>query len=425
MRKLTFFVMALAMVLGFTQCSKEQQPVETNENQGVRITLKVNDGGNGSRVNVDPNAPNGYATVTFEDGDVIYVGNNGSYCGFITFSGSSFSGVINPTNEEDYLHFYFMGNKGDNHRPSSVSISDQKDCYPVISYAHSKEFYNQHLTSYTAKLNNYCAIVKFPVAEGTDEDIVLRGMNNTVTVDFSANNAASGTKGEPYSFSKSGEGDIKLHAESSTEKWAILLPQDAINDAQVAIGITGYYVDIPQIEANTYVTSIDAISTPSGMFYPELLTIGQLIGDNAMVAYIGEVEGVCEHGLAISLTDAYEYNATFAEFTGGVILSSWKQCHPNPYGEWIMPSEEVWQYMLWGYFAEDPENQDISTFQNNLEAVGTALEDGGFYWTTTEVNDDIAKVVCCGLGSQPGEFFASFDGLLKTANVHVRACLTF
>ena len=422
MRRLTYFVMAFAMVLGFTQCSKEQQSVETNENQGVYITLKVNDGANNSRVIVDPNAPNGYATVTFEDGDVIYVGNNGAYCGYITFSGSSFSGVINPTNEEDYLHFYFMGNKGDNNYPSSVSISDQKDCYPVISYAHSKEFYSPNLTSYSAKLINYCAIAKFPVAEGTDKDIVLRGMNNTVTVDFSANNAATGTEGEPYSYSKSGKGDITLHAVSSTEKWAILLPQDAINGAQVAIGPTGYKVDIPQIEANTYITSIDAISTPSGILYPEFLTsdnIGELIGDNAMIAFIGNVEGICEHGLAISLTDAYEYNATFAEFTGDVILSSWAQYHFNPYGQWILPSEEVWQRVLWQYYAENPVAQNISDFQNNLEAVGTGLVDNAYYWTTTEVDDDNAEVLFYGAP------YAGFYPSNKSQYWHVRAVLAF
>ena len=419
MRRLTYFVMALAMVLGFTQCSKEQQPVETNDNQGVYITLKVNGGSNNSRVMVDPNAPNGYATVTFENDDVIYVGNDGRYCGYITFSGSSFSGVINPTNEADYLHFYFMGNKGDRNQPSSVIIDDQKDSYPVISYAHSKEFFSPDLTTYSARLINYCAIAKFPVGEGTEEDVVLMGMNNTVTVDFTANNAATGTEGEPYSYSKSGKGDIKLHAVSPTEKWAILLPQEAINDAQVAIGPTGYCVNIPEIEANTYITSIDAISTPSGIFYPEFLTIGQLIGDNAMVAYIGEVEGVCEHGLAISLTDAYEYNATFDEFTGDVILSSWDQYHFNPYGQWVLPSERVWQYILWQYYAEDPEAQNISDFQNSLEAVGTGLVDDGYYWTTTEEDDEHAKVLYYGAP------YAGFHVMGKSEYCHVRAVLSF
>ena len=420
MKKMTYLVMALALVLGFTQCKKEQA-VDQIENEGVHITLNVS-GNNGGRAIVDPNAPDGFATVTFTDGDVIYVGNNGKYCGYLTFEGSSFGGMINPSSTSDYLHFYFMGNKGPQGRPSNVVITDQTNEYPVISYAPSTELYTEGVTSYSAKLQNKCAIVKFTVAEATNNVVTLRGMNNTVAIDFSANNAAAGASGEPYSFSSTGKGEIMLHAESETEQWGILLPQAAMTDAQVAIGYTGYKVSIPEIVANTYVTDIAEIATQSHIIYPEYFTdenIGEIIDDYAMIAYVGHVDGVCENGLAISLTDIYEYNATFAEATGDVILSSWDEYHPSMFGEWRLPSEEDWQYMMWGYYVENPVAQDITDFQNKLDAVGTKLVADANYWTSTEVDVDNAKVVF-----YDGQF-AGLPSMVKTQYAHVRACLAF
>ena len=135
---MTYFMMALALVLGFTQCKKEQVPAN-NESEGVRITLTVDGGNNGSKVIVDPNAPQGYATVTFESDDIIYVGYNSAYVGTLTYSGSSFSGTLDITTTVpgEHLHFYFLGGKGfspvidDN--TVSVNISDQSSKYPVIS----------------------------------------------------------------------------------------------------------------------------------------------------------------------------------------------------------------------------------------------------------------------------------------------------
>ncbi len=250
MKKLGLIAMALALVVGLTQCKKEtDSDAETN---GVFITLNVS---NGSRVVVNPTGHTSpdYATVTWEDGDILYVGNNGAYCGYLTYDGSKFAGTITPTgaDDADYLHFYFMGNKGTTSEPTSVSITDQTSKYPVIMYGHSEELYSSGTTSYTATLKNKCAIVKFTTTN-IDADITILGMNNTVTVDFTANNGA--TTGEPYSFGKSGDGEITLHAESNTERWAILLPQAAVTTATATA--TGYATEtaftVPAITANMY-----------------------------------------------------------------------------------------------------------------------------------------------------------------------------
>lgn len=140
----------------------------------------------------------------------------------------------------------------------------------------------------------------------------------------------------------------------------------------------------------------------------------------AMIAFVGKIDGVCEHGLAISLTDVYEYNATFAEATGDVIISSWATYHPIAGGTWRLPSEADWQRMMWGYYTESPTAIDISTFQSNLgDAGGTALVNKAYYWTSTGIDTENAKTVLY------GNPYAGIQNLAKSEYCHVRACLAF
>ena len=261
---------AIAVMLGFTQCRKNLETIATAPANGVYITLDV-DGG--SRVVVNPNGAATYATVTFEAGDIIYVGNNGEGVGYLTyddkikkFKGKLFD-VGKPLSENDYLHFYFMGNKGDTIEPKSVYITDQTSKYPVISYGHSKYFYKNEQENYTATLENYCSIMKFPIADdGTDKQVTLSGMYNKVTVNFAANNANNGAASvNPYTYSKDGFGDIMLHSESNTEKWAIVLPQPAGEAKLYADGYKTVTVEVPEIEANKYYkNNINAIALEPG-----------------------------------------------------------------------------------------------------------------------------------------------------------------
>lgn len=248
--------LSLALILSITGCKKNVETISSAATEGVFITLDVDGDNSGSKVIVNPTGHTNpdYATVTFENGDIIYVGNNGKYCGYLEHNGTIFAGTVNPESEDDYLHFYFMGNKGAKSQPSSVSITDQTSKYPVISYARSKQLYNSGTSSYTAKLQNYCAIVKFATPDISQTNaITITGMNNTVTVDFSANNAASSETGDPYSFS-AGDGKIKLHAESNTERWAILLPKNTATTSTASA--EGYVPNgtftVPAIDANTY-----------------------------------------------------------------------------------------------------------------------------------------------------------------------------
>lgn len=275
MKRMTYFVMALALVLGLSQCKKEQ-PSNQNDSEGVHITLNVGD--DNSKVVVTPGFTNSetgetYAKVEFEEGDVIYVGNNSAYCGYLEYHSSShrFEGNVEPTSEADYLHFYFMGNQGTTAEPTSaLSITDQTSKYPVISYAHSTQKYRSGVTAYSAKLQNYCSIVKFTTTN-IDADITITGMNNIVAVNFAANNAADGTgiNNNPYTVGKDGDGEITLHIVSNTERWAILLPQSQVTTAMAFA--SGYATKsaftVPEVTANMYHNTGVAVNLVAGNFF--------------------------------------------------------------------------------------------------------------------------------------------------------------
>ena len=245
--------MALAMVLGLTQCKKEQS---TSQTEGVHITLTVDGGSSNSRAIVNPtgHADPDYATVSFEDGDVIYVGykvgESNKCVGTLTYSSSNsaFSGnvEIDDIVENEHLHFYFLGGVGftptvnDAGTEASVVISNQAVKYPVISYAPSKQPYTGSGT-YSAKLMNKCSIMKFNVTKPAESisAICITGMKNKVTVHFDTPNADD----NGFSYSKDGSGQIMMKGGSgaSIETWAIVLPQEALSAGGVGSAYINYY----------------------------------------------------------------------------------------------------------------------------------------------------------------------------------------
>lgn len=228
MKIISALLVAVAMVLGMSQCKKN---VETIANEsitgGMSITVDVD---NNSKVNVDPT--NG--SVQFAEGDKILVAYGGRYVGTLTHNGSNFQGVITniPASDPNYLYFYFLGNREGTLTPGStasceVSITDQTSSYPVISAGASTEKFSSEVTSYTANLKNKCALVKFNVtnhdADGVETPIYVD--YSSVTVDFTKAPNADGA----FAYIK-GEGKINLAAVTSgstEERWAILFPQPA------------------------------------------------------------------------------------------------------------------------------------------------------------------------------------------------------
>ena len=257
MKQIGTMLMAGLLMLGLAQCKKEQT-VEPDTDEVVYLTVDVNGGSKGSRVDVNPNAPEGYATVAFEEGDKLHVGNNGVYRGVLTYQDGKFIGVARGLNENDYLHFYFVGGCTPDVSITSfttefpVNIADQTEKYPVIAYGHSRDKYSTKTASYSATLDNYCSIIKIPIeGAGTANTVTLRGMKNVVTVHLDANNGDDVT-GNPFTISETGYGEIKLHSESPTEKWAIVLPQSAVLAQLCCDGFKNEIVPIPAITADRY-----------------------------------------------------------------------------------------------------------------------------------------------------------------------------
>ena len=246
-KALMLLLMMAAMMLPFTQCKKK---LETTASGGekIHITLSV---GNGSRHYV--NTATGQ--VTYTEGDVIYVGNAGRYIGALTCSKIDddcvFGGDIELPSTSDYLHFYFVGGlTPDDIAPDAesftVDISDQSSNLPVLSYVRTPEYYEGG-TSYKCVLKNKCGLVKFTLAEGTSKAVKVTGMKTGVTINFADTDnpiVANGTKDA-----------ITLKSESETEKWAVLLPQDAVYDGLALIGGTAYSCDVAAVANNSYITT--------------------------------------------------------------------------------------------------------------------------------------------------------------------------
>ena len=253
MRRMTYFVMALALLLGFTQCKKEQIEPQGQGGQ-VRITLNVDNSNNdGSRVNVDP------PRVTFEKGDKILVGYDGKYVGTITHNGTNFTGNITITQNGDRpLYFYFLGNKDTGTLTAgsttncTVNISDQISELPVISMAPSEEDFPSSGNTYTASLHNKCSLMKFNVTTTSTEPIYISGMYNTVTVNFDDLSANDG-------FSYSNAGNIWMKGKDSENvTWAIVLPQANLTGAGNAYtsGYSGTWntAAVDLTDANQFIT---------------------------------------------------------------------------------------------------------------------------------------------------------------------------
>ena len=225
MKKLSAIIIAMALVLGMGQCKKQETPATPDNNDGmVYITVNVENGG---RHHFEPSV----GAYIFTNGDTLYVGNNGHFIGKLEYQDGAFSGGILSPSTNDYLHFYFFGGKTPATAPTmgettdfTISIADQSGDLPILAYGRSAQKYSGPEGPYSTTLRNKCALVKFNVATLSVAPTCITGMKNEVTVSFAENTLTP---------SKEGDGIITL-SEGSGEKWAILLPQEAM-----AAGVEG------------------------------------------------------------------------------------------------------------------------------------------------------------------------------------------
>ena len=420
MRRIGVIVMALTIVLGLSQCKKEQ-PTIANEGETVAITLDIQNSGS---TRMDVNTVTG--EVTYETGDVVYVASGGTFIGTLTHNGTNFGGTItNPTVGEP-LHFYFLGNVTPTETLTAgttttcmVVISDQTGHLPVIEYAPSNETYTAGATTFTAHLLNKCALVKFNVTTSSDAATCITGMKNMVTVNFAENT---------LTHSQEGNGVITLPA-GNGEKWAILLPQDAIEEGSAYSedgDYTGTYGAVPDIYENGYLTlgievSVSTSVAPDEHEYIDLgLPSGLLWATCNVGADSPEDYGDYFAWGEIQPKDVYNWN-TYQYCMGSTNMLT-KYCNNSSYGlngftdnlttllpeddaatanwgaDWRMPTKEEWQELYNNttctWTTQNGVNGRLYTSNNGnslfLPAAGCHLnsshEDAGnhgFFWSSS------------------------------------------
>ena len=276
MKKLSTIIMALALVLGMSQCKKQETPTTGNTtptNPGVHITVNVGEnednggkGENGERHNIAP----AYGLFSFSSGDKLYVGHNGEFVGTLKFKNGFFDGTIYPDASvtDQPLHFFFLGNselKSDtivNETTSlSISIADQSGNLPVLSYGASTKPYTGPNTTYSTTLKNKCALVRFDLQNQGDYEVTLSNVPTLATVNFAnptAETAIVATEGQT-------NGNITLYGEEGNTaiRWAILLPGTNLSTGHGDLDITySGNVNLAELAYNDYVNSGIGINNP-------------------------------------------------------------------------------------------------------------------------------------------------------------------
>ncbi len=380
MKRFGTIVTALLVLVALTQCKKEEQPTPANGSEAVTITLDLKSNG-GSRVDVNTTT----GEVTYQNGDVIYVASGGHYIGTLTYNGTNFTGGITDPTVGEPLHFYFLGNvapaetfAAGTTTTCSVVISDQTEHLPVIEYAPSNENYDSGETTYTAMLLNKCALVKFNVTTASEAATCITGMKNKVTVDFSGNT---------LTHSQEGNGIITLPA-GSGEKWAILLPQEAVEAGEDGTAysedgaFTGTRGAVPAITENGYQTVGIEVSVTTEVNTGEV-PVGAICGKFTINANGDQVyfsQGNLQYQAS---SNTWRFADNQWDFVGddsvGTVYESGEKCDnaliSSTYNGWIDLfgwGTSGYQYMPWS--SAYPTSNSLS---GNLDWGYNAISNGG------------------------------------------------
>lgn len=259
MKKLsTLLIIAFALVLGLTQCKKKVDTIATPSDLGKTVHITVNVGGD--KHQVFPNT----GAVVYTDGDKIYVGDGSKYLGTLTYGSGAFSGDITEPAVGDYLYFYFLG--GIEISPVAattsyeISIANQSSKLPVLSFGRSTSTYTDENATYGCTLLNKCGLVKFNLSTATDKAVTVSGLYTTATINFASAQEGITPEGTTGAVTLRNEG-------TNSERWAILLPQAAINNPTVTIaGFSSSIATLPQTSDNTYNnTGVNITNSASGL----------------------------------------------------------------------------------------------------------------------------------------------------------------
>jgi len=253
--------MACLMVLGLTQCKKNEPTNNNNADNGnrVNITLKLDNGGQRAHPEEDPET--GWANVVYDNGDVVYVGSGGKYMGCLTYNGTVFTSSINAAaTEGEPLQFIFLGGQDfhaslteNSTTEYTFNIGDQSNGLAVISCAPSNEDFSPTEQNYTAYLRNKCALVKFDLGSvSTDAAITIAGLKTEATIGFGGT-VTNGTT----------TGDIVPYGTGSTRYAVVLSDQAAVTNGTISCsGCTGTFSIPTAAYTNAFLTDATITLNP-------------------------------------------------------------------------------------------------------------------------------------------------------------------
>lgn len=314
MKKLSFIVMACLMVLGLTQCKKNGPTNNNTADNGnrVNITLTLDNGGQ----RVHPEEENGLANVVYDNGDVVYVGSDGKYMGYLTYNGSMFTGSINAEAIQGApLQFIFMGGQTidgltENSSTECVfNIGNQSNGLAVISCAPSNEDFSPTEQNYTAYLRNKCALVKFDLGEvSTDAAITIAGLKTEATIGFGGT-VTNGTT----------TGDIVPYGTGSTRYAVVLSDQAAVTNGTISCsGCTGTFSIPTAAYTNAFLTDATiTLNPPTVATAPTNYTEPEfVIGRAYCYGALESLTGIEEYGICWS-TEFFNPNETQVNYAVG------------------------------------------------------------------------------------------------------------
>ena len=337
MKRLSTIIMALALVLGMSQCKKQETPTTGNTTPiypGVDITVKVGDNEgkaeNGEKHHIAPN----YGLFAFSDGDKLYVGHGGKFVGSLKFKNGFFSGTIYPNDAVtgQPLHFFFLGNselKSDtivNQTTSlSISIADQSENLPVLSYGASTKPFTGTGTTYSTTLKNKCALVRFDLQNQGNYVVTLSNVPTQATVNFAnptSETAIVATEGQA-------NGNITLYGESGNTmyRWAILLPGTNLSPSVHTNLTWNGEGQLPAMGNNTYINSGLSINNPLPL------------PDPPAAAYAVKTSGGTLTQFSVSANKKVYFSKgnLKADFTSGGYAQGWS-FHDTQFGEVAGPT---------------------------------------------------------------------------------------
>ena len=200
-RRGTTLLLAVALLLGMTQCKKNVETIKTVEG-GIPMTLEAY---NGSKTSFD-----GSGAISWGTNEVIYVVYNGSCIGSVTNGaggGTTFTGTVTglESGNEYTLHYYYVGTEqtiAENATSFSMDFINQDGSLANLGKFHighgtqTLTYEGGTITS-VAGLRSLVSVGYFDIAGMAEvgEKVYMYGdnLNNKISINFSTN-AVTNTK---------------------------------------------------------------------------------------------------------------------------------------------------------------------------------------------------------------------------------------